>query len=89
MSAALDKKLLQVSKFIQKGQFDRAVKEYEKLLSQYKKDPKILNSLGDTYIKMNMVEKAMDIFNDVAEKYIKDGFMPNAIAIYRKMLQTE
>ncbi len=87
MSAALDKKLLQVSKFIQKGQFDRAVKEYEKLLSQYKKDPKILNSLGDTYIKMNMVEKAMDIFNDVAEKYIKDGFMPNAIAIYRKMLR--
>jgi len=87
MAADLDKKLLQVSKFIQKGQLERAVKEYKKLATIHKKDPKILNSLGDTYIKMKEVDLAMEVFNDVADKYIKDGFYPNAIAIFRKMLR--
>ena len=87
MSQNLEKKLLQVSKFIQKGQYERAVKEYQKLLLQHKKDPKILNSLGDTYVKMKKIKDALDVFSDVAAKYVKDGFYPNAIAIYRKMLR--
>ena len=87
MAADLDKKLLQVSKFIQKGQLERAVKEYQKLATLHKRDPKILNSLGDTYIKLKQVDNALEVFNDVADKYIKDGFYPNAIAIYRKMLR--
>ena len=87
MAADLDKKLLQVSKFIQKGQLERAVKEYQKLATLHKRDPKILNSLGDTYIKLKQIDNALGVFNDVADKYIKDGFYPNAIAIYRKMLR--
>ena len=87
MAADLDKKLLQVSKFIQKGQLERAVKEYKKLAALHKRDPKILNSLGYTYIKLKQIDNALEVFNDVADKYIKEGFYPNAIAIYRKMLR--
>lgn len=87
MAADLDKKLLQVSKFIQKGQLERAVKEYQKLATLHKRDPKILNSLGDTYIKLKQIDNALEVFNDVADRYIKEGFLPNAIAIYRKMLR--
>ena len=87
MAINLDKKLLTISKYIQKGQFDRAVKEYQKLLQVFKDDLRILNSLGDTYIKMGNKKKAFEIFEKVADNYAKKGFYKNAIAMYQKMLR--
>src|SRR6056297_1107702 len=85
--ANTNKQLLKASKYIQKEQFNKAIRIYRNLLSSQGNDPKILNKLGDTYLKMGNVDKAMDVFQNVADYYEKKGFYQNAIAIYKKMLR--
>ncbi|TYB32041.1 MAG: tetratricopeptide repeat protein [Candidatus Mcinerneyibacterium aminivorans] len=85
--ANTNKQLLRASKYIQKEQFKKAIQIYKNLLSSMGNDPKILNKLGDTYLKMGKIDRAMEVFQNVADYYEKKGFFQNAIAIYKKMLR--
>ncbi len=83
----INEKLLQIAKYNNKNQFDKAIKEYKQLLATYRSDPKILNSMGDTYAKMNDIDNALRCYDESADQYAKDGVWPNAIAILKKLLR--
>jgi len=83
----LNEQFSRAAKYIQKHKYDRAIKLYRNLLSSMGNDPKILNKLGDTYLKMDKIEKAMSIFQNLADYYEKNGFYSSAIAVYKKMLR--
>ena len=73
------------SKFAAKGQLDKAIAEWNKLLEQ-KKDGNIYNSIGDLYLKKGSEDEAIAAFTSAAESFKKEGFYPKAIAIYKKIL---
>ncbi len=84
----INEKLLQIAKFNNKGQHEKAIKEYKQLLVTYRNDPKILNSMGDTYAKMQgESDNALRCYDQSADQYAKDGIWPTAIAILKKMLR--
>ncbi|HHT9123449.1 MAG TPA: tetratricopeptide repeat protein, partial [Candidatus Wunengus sp. YC63] len=63
-------------KYFENGQWDKAVDEYEKLLSKNKNQPGIYFKLGNAYYKEGNLEKALEAFNkatllkpDYAEAY--------------------
>lgn len=84
----VNEKLLQIAKYNNKGQFEKAIKEYKQLLASYRNDAKILNSMGDTYAKMQGEnDNALRCYDQSADQYAKDGIWPTAIAILKKMLR--
>ena len=72
-------------KFTEKGQIDKAIAEWEKLLTE-KKDGNIHNTIGDLNLKKGAEKAAIESFIKAADIFNKDGFFPKAIAIYKKIL---
>ena len=72
-------------KYASKGQIDKAISEWEKLLAE-SKDGNIHNTIGDLYLKKDSEEKAIESFTKAAEIFKSEGFFPKAMAIYKKIL---
>ncbi|MGC4122292.1 MAG: tetratricopeptide repeat protein [Myxococcales bacterium] len=86
---AIDKnKIIEAAtKFVQKGQYDKAIKEYQKLLEVDPKDARIQQKLGELYQKKGDNTLAADCFLKVAESYAADGFFLKAVAVYKQVLK--
>lgn len=78
-----------IQKYIQRGQIDKAIEEYEKVLRIDPKDYKLRQKLGDLYLRKGKKNEAINQYLNVADVYIKDGFYLKAIAIYRQILRTD
>jgi tetratricopeptide (TPR) repeat protein len=72
-------------KLASKGQIDKAIAEWEKLIVN-SKDGNVYNTIGDLYLKKGSETEAIVSFTKAAEIFKKDGFYPKAIALYKKIL---
>src|SRR5581483_6566209 len=61
------------AKLIAKGAFDKAVKEYQRVLEMDPDDVRVLQKLAELYQKMNRKSDAAD-FEKVARTYSQQGF---------------
>ncbi|MGI5862990.1 MAG: tetratricopeptide repeat protein [Myxococcales bacterium] len=86
---AIDKnKIIEAAtKYVQKGQYDKAIKEYNKLLDADPRDARIQQKLGELYQKKGENGLAADCFLKVAESYSADGFFLKAVAVYKQVLK--
>lgn len=86
---AIDKnKIIEAAtKFVQKGQYDKAIREYHKLLGADLKDARIQQKLGELYQKKGDNALAADCFLKVAEIHSADGFFLKAVAVYKQVLK--
>lgn len=83
------KVLEDINKLVQKGDYNKAIIEFEKVLRIDPKDYKLRQKLGDLYIRVGKKKEAIEQLQLVAEGYIKEGFNLKAIAIYRQMIRLE
>ena len=72
-------------KFIEKGQIDKAIAEWEKLLKE-SPDGNVYNTIGDLYLRRNQKREAIEAFAKAANIFREDGFYLKAIGLYRKIL---
>lgn len=72
-------------KLTQKGQYENAINEWEKLLSG-EHDSNVYNSIGDLYLKLKKTDNAVEAFKKAAAAFRKNGFTLKAIAMYTKIL---
>jgi tetratricopeptide (TPR) repeat protein len=88
---ALDKNAVtkEAQKFIAKGQFDKAIAEWKKLLKESPNDPNIFNMIGDLCLKKNSKAEAVDAYKRAADILAEDGFASKAIALYKKVLNID
>jgi tetratricopeptide (TPR) repeat protein len=88
---AIDKgKILNIAqKYILKGQSNKAIKEYEKLVKATPNDIRSHLKLGDLYLKNGENEKAIEEYLKVAELYAEDDLNSRAISIYKKVLSID
>ena len=70
-----------VTKFIQKNQIDRAIKELNKILNADPDDVRARLKLGDLNVKKGLMGEACEAYRIVAESYSEDGFFLKAVAI--------
>lgn len=87
MSIDKNKIIEAATKYIQKGQFDKAIKEYRKVLTADPKDARIQQKLGELYARNGDSAQAIDCFQKVAEGYTADGFLLKAIAVYKQIIK--
>src|SRR3954462_10740296 len=75
------------SKLIAKGAFDKAVKEYQRVLQADPDDVRVLQKLAELYQKMKKPSEAADCFEKVARTYSAQGFYLKAVALYKQVLK--
>src|SRR5436305_280342 len=75
------------AKLITKGQFEKAVKEYQRVLEVDPDDVRVLQKLAELYQKMNRKAEAADCFEKVARTYSAQGFYLKAVALYKQVLK--
>lgn len=76
-------------KLVAKGAYDKAIKEYQKILDVDPKDVRILQKMGELYQKKNDNNAAATYIVKVAESYAKDGFFLKAVAQYKQVLKLD
>ena len=85
MAIKKDKVLKDAEKLVQKGKVEQAVREYEKVLKAYPEDTTTINRVGDLYGRMGNVERAIELYEQIADHFTRDGFNTKAIAILKKI----
>src|SRR3954465_13580000 len=75
------------SKLIAKGQLEKAVKEYQRILEFDPDDVRVLQKLAELYQKRKRPAEAADCFEKVARTYATQGFYLKAVALYKQVLK--
>jgi tetratricopeptide (TPR) repeat protein len=76
-------------RFQSKGQYDKAIGQYRKLVEADRKDVRSLLKIGDLYVRKGNRGGAIDTYQQVAEHYAKQGFFLKAIAVYKQILKLD
>lgn len=79
----------EAQKFASKGQYDKAIAEWKKLIREYPNDANIYNTIGDLSLKKNAKPDAVDAYKKAADILAADGFTSKAIALYKKILNID
>lgn len=77
------------AEYAAKGEYDLAIEEYNKLLTENDNDASVHNLLGDIYTKRNDKEQAILEYERAVEIYSEDAFYTNAIAVCKKILRAD
>jgi tetratricopeptide (TPR) repeat protein len=88
---AIDKNTVmkEAQKLIARGQFDKAIAEWKKLIKETPNDANIYNTIGDLCLKKNAKAEAVDAYSKAADILTADGFTSKAIALYKKVLNID
>ncbi len=76
-------------KYAAKGQFDKAVTEYQRILREDPSDVRILLKVGDLQVRLGAVAPAVESYARVGTSYEQQGFHQKAIAVYKQILQID
>ncbi len=89
MANAKDKLIAGAQKLVEKGQFDKAIKEYLKVVATDDKDVRIWLKIGDLYAKLGKKQEASETYQKVAEFYSDQGFYLKSVAVYKQILKID
>ena len=89
MSFDRAKALESAQKYLAKGQLDRAITEYERLVQADPKDARLLLKLGDLYTRQGATRDASATYRKVAEQYAEQGFFLKAVAVCKQILKLD
>lgn len=76
-------------RFVQRGELQPAIAEYQKVLANDPADLMVTNAVGDLYSRSGDSEKAVEYFKRVGDAYATAGFTGKAIAIYKKVAKLD
>jgi pilus assembly protein FimV len=82
-----DKALVAAKRYIQKGQIDKAILEYKRIVENDPQDSKNLQRLAELYVRQGSRQEATSVFLVLGDLLIRQGFSNRAISIYKQILQ--
>lgn len=89
MAVNRTKVLEAAQKFLSKGQYDKAVLEYQKLVHEDPRDVRTLLKIGDLHTRRSKPKDAIEVYQRVADLYAKQGFFLKAVAVYKQILKLD
>jgi tetratricopeptide (TPR) repeat protein len=82
-----EKILEQARAFIDEGKFDKAIREYEKILLVDPSDLRVKLRIAELYTKRKQIQDAIRIYREVADSYATEGFYLKAVTVYKNILR--
>lgn len=89
MAIDKDKIAKEALKHIQRGQFQKAIDEYRKVLATDPRDIRTRLKLVDLYSRAGKSKEAIEECLQVAESYADQGFYLKSIAVYKQALRID
>lgn len=88
---AIDKNAIakEAQKFAAKGQYDKAIAEWKKVVKESPNDPNLFNTIGDLCLKKDSKTEAVEAYKRAGDLLAADGFTSKAIALYKKVLNID
>ena len=88
MSILNKEKILEQARiFVEEGKYDRAIKEYEKILLADKSDMRVKLRIAELYVKRKQVNDAIRVYREVASVYSSEGFYLKAVTVNKNILR--
>ncbi len=82
-----EKIIEQAEKYFQAGKFDRAIKEYQKILDEDPSDMRAKLKIADLCARKKDMALAVKTYHEVADYYSNENFHLKAIAVYKTILK--
>jgi tetratricopeptide (TPR) repeat protein len=79
--------LRSAEKLLRQGKLESAIAEYRRIVDEQPEDWTTANILGDLYIRAGQSDKAVEQFVRIADHLQRQGFLPKAAALYKKVLR--
>ncbi|HVL65664.1 MAG TPA: tetratricopeptide repeat protein [Vicinamibacterales bacterium] len=79
--------LKNAEKFLRVGRLDAAIAEYARVVDEYPRDWTTANTLGDLYLRAAQSQKAVALYQRIADHLLTEGFYPKAAALLKKILK--
>jgi tetratricopeptide (TPR) repeat protein len=79
--------LRNAEKLLRQGKIDPAIAEYLRIVEDQPSDWNAANVLGDLYVRAGKPDLAVDQFVRIADHLYREGFLPKAAAVYKKILK--
>ncbi|MBL4635604.1 MAG: tetratricopeptide repeat protein, partial [Kofleriaceae bacterium] len=76
-------------KAYEKGQYDKALREYLKIVKEDPKDVRVWLKIGDLYTKKQSNTEATETYMKVAAYYSEQGFFKKSVAVYKQILRVD
>ncbi len=90
MSAADRTKVLEAAqKHLAKGNYDRAIGEFTKIVEADPTDVRTWLKIGDLYTRKGARREAIETYAKVAWQYGEQGFFLKAVAVYKQILKLD
>jgi len=80
-----EKLLLSAQKYLQKGQFSKAIKDYRKIVEIDPKDVRNRQKLAELYGRNGQTDLAYSEYEIIARYYSENDHYPKAIAVFKQM----
>ncbi len=74
---------------LNKGNYDKALEAFQELAQHQPKDMRLKMKIGDILRKIKKDEEALKLYEEVAEEYCREGFMIQAISVYKLIQQLD
>ena len=87
MAIDREETLKKAEKFLRQGRLEQAIAEYERVVEDQPRDWTTANALGDLYMRGNKTDRAVALYQRIADHLFSEGFYPKAAALYRKILK--
>jgi tetratricopeptide (TPR) repeat protein len=84
-----DKVMDAARRFVDKGQIDKAVKEYLRIVHEDPKDVRVWLKIGDLYAKKGAKQDAIETYLKVARFYHDQGFLHKSVAVYKQIVKLD
>lgn len=72
-----------------KGQIDKAIEEWQKLIAETPNDGNIYNTIGDLHLKANHKNDALNAYLKAADAFKSAGFDLKSIAVFKKIIKVD
>jgi len=88
---AIDKNAIakEAQKYAAKGQYDKAIAEWKKVVKETPDDPNLFNTIGDLCLKKDSKAEAVEAYKRAGDLLAADGFTSKATALYKKVLNID
>ncbi len=73
-------------KYVLKGQFDKAIREYQSILDEEPDDQRTALKIAELHVKNGSLEEALAAYEKVANEYSQKGFFLKAVGVHKQIL---
>ncbi|HEY7375985.1 MAG TPA: tetratricopeptide repeat protein [Polyangia bacterium] len=82
-----DKHLAAAQKFLERGQEERALEEFARVVQEDPNDTRTWLKMAEIHARRGALEQARDIYLRTAEIYVEQGFHRKAMTVYKSVLK--